>query len=100
MVGRRRRDRRGQACRDATRPEGEVVRLILGWRDLPPLPRTPLTATSATSYRRNPARRRADQPLPGAARWQPRWPVRAVPLLDPGNRGAHAAARLHRVRQS
>jgi len=59
MVGRRRRDRRGQACRDATRPEGEVVRLILGWRDLPPLPGTPLTATSAVSYRRNPC------PAPG-----------------------------------
>jgi hypothetical protein len=53
-------------------PEGEAVRLILGWRDLPPLPGTPLTATSATNYRRNRARRRADQPLPRAARRQPR----------------------------
>ena len=53
-------------------PEGEAARLILGWRDLPPLPGTPLTATSATNYRRNRAPRRADQPLPRAARRQPR----------------------------
>ena len=53
-------------------PEGEAVRLILGWRDLPLLPGTPLTTTPATNYRRNPARRRADQPLPRAARRQSR----------------------------
>jgi len=76
------------------------VRLILGWRDLPPLPGTPLTTTPATNYRRNPARLRADQPLPRAARRQPRWPVQGCLVARSRQPERLVAAPLHRVCQS